>query len=71
MSLQYGARISVYQTLQNETHPSDQVSFLWVPLGLFPADNTVWLDRERVGHFFTVSLVSCHVIVNFSINLSC
>jgi hypothetical protein len=31
---------------------------------LLPVSNGVWLYKEQVGHFFTLSLVYCQVVKN-------
>ena len=41
-----------------------QMSFLWVPLGLVPVGNQVWLYNEQLGHCLTIPLACCQVIEN-------
>lgn len=57
----YGAHILIFQTAQWNTSMC-QISFLWVPFGLLPIGNGVWLCKEQVRHFLIISLACCEVI---------
>lgn len=68
MYLWYGANTLIFKLWKWNTFIC-KTSFLWVPFGLLPDSNKVWLYQEQVGHFLIISWLQSDRKKNLSSNI--